>query len=274
MQSKQSSYIRSGPPGPVEMLAEIIKYKSLFWNLVWRDISVRYKQTLIGFTWMIINPLFTTFVFSGIFNHIGKISSGKTPYSIFVLSGIIPWTFFAKSMNRAGQSYIANTKLITKIYFPRILIPTATVLAGSLDFLISLVVLFVLMAFYHQVPPVAILALPLAFAWLLIFSSGLGLLFANLNIRFRDIGYALDYFIRMWMFLTPVVYPLSAIPERFRFLAMINPMTGLIGIFRWCLVGTPIDMKPLVVSGTFSIFVIFASLHHYRLTHKTFADII
>lgn len=264
-------------PGRQKFLASMLeawRYRELLLFLAWRSISVRYKQTILGILWVIIQPLVTILVFTVVFGRWAKIPSDNIPYPIFVSAGTIPWSFFAESINRSGESMVANSRLITKIYFPRVHIPLSASLATLLDFGIALLVFSGLMIYYGVVPEAGILALPALTLLTLIISVSIGMFFSALNVRFRDVKYALPFVVQIWMYATPVVYPYSLIPEKFRLIALLNPMVGVIEGFRWAFLGRPFPGMPLLSSCLFAIVAFLLAQAYFRRVERTLADVV
>lgn len=259
---------------PVEF-KELWRYRELFWFLALRDISVRYKQAVIGITWALIQPILTMIVFSVIFGYLAKLPSGGVPYPLLVLSALVPWQFFAQSMSASSQSLVGNAAIISKIYFPRLVIPTSAVISSLIDFCISFIVLIAMMAWYGIMPTTNIIFLPLFV--LLVFMSALavGLWLSALNVEFRDVFYAIPFLIQAGQYLSPVAYSSSIVPVKFMYLYSLNPMVGVIDGFRWSLLGTAEPNWHSVAISSISILVIFISgLFYFGKMEKTFADVI
>lgn len=255
-------------------LREIWEYRELFYFLTWRDIKVRYKQTVLGAAWAIIQPLFTMLIFTLFFGKLAKVPSDGIPYPIFAYAGILPWTFFANAVTNSGNSLVGSSQLITKVYFPRLVIPGAAVLAGLVDFAVAFGVLLLLMGYYRVVPTWhGLMFVPLV-ALTTLFALGVGLWMSALNVRFRDIRYALPFAIQLGMFVTPVIYPSSIVPDRFRWLILLNPLTGIIGAFRSALLGMPFDWGALAVSTILAMAVFVFALYEFRRMEHQFADIV
>ena len=243
--------------------------------LVWRDIKVRYKQTVIGAAWAICQPLLTMMIFAIIFGRFAKIPSDNVPYPIFAFAGLLPWTYFSQSISRSGASLVADSNLIRKIYFPRMVIPAACVVAPVVDLVLSFLILFVLMAWYHFVPGLALLALPIFMLLAIVAALGVSLWLSALNVRYRDVGHAIPFLVQFWMYASPIVYPLSLIPKQWRTLYSLNPMVGVVEGFRWSLLS---KQKPDPVSlalGTGTAVVIFlGGLVFFKRMERVFADIV
>ncbi len=262
-------------------LGDLWRYRELVYFMIWRDIKVRYKQTALGAAWAIIQPFFTMVVFTLFFGKLAKVPSDNVPYPIFSYAGLLPWGLFTKALSDAGRSMISNRSMITKIYFPRLVIPIASVLAGVVDFAIAILVLFGMMIYYntlpngnyHVVPTAAIWTLPLFLLLSLVTALGVGLWLSALNVIYRDINYILPFITQFWLFITPIAYPSSMIPEKWRLLYALNPMTGVVEGFRWALLGTETAPGPmLAVSSTIAVLVLISGLFYFRRMERTFAD--
>jgi len=259
----------------LETFREFWLYRELVYFLAWRDVKVRYKQTVLGVLWAIIQPLFTMVIFTLLFGGLAKISTDGIPGPIFYLSALVPWTYFSSTVGNAGMSLVSNSGLLTKIYFPRIILPTAAALSGLIDFLIGTVFLggFVL---YYGVPLGANLLLwPALVVLLVLLALGLGIFFAALNVKYRDVKYALPFLIQLLMFATPIIYPASMIPDRFRWLLALNPLSGLIETFRWLVAPSrPIDWNLLGFSVAITGILFVVGLAYFHSTERTMADIV
>jgi lipopolysaccharide transport system permease protein len=247
--------------------------------LVWRDIKVRYKQTALGVVWVILQPLASMVIFTVLFGVLLNAPSGDVPYPIFAFAGLLPWNYFSFALTRSSTSVVTNANLVTKIYFPRVMIPLSAVISGLVDFAVSLVVFAVMMAVFGIVPTLSVLLLPLFLLLAIVTSLGFGLWLSALNVRYRDINHLAPFMVQIWMYLTPVVYATTLIPERFRFLLSLNPMTGVIEGFRWALLGpgvTDTVLAPglVALSVGISLVVFLTGLVFFRTTEKTFADIV
>jgi lipopolysaccharide transport system permease protein len=254
-------------------LRDLWHYRELIFFLAWRDISVRYKQTVLGAAWAIIQPFFTMVVFSVFFGVLGKIPSDGLPYPVFTFCALIPWQLFAYSLLESGNSLVANQNLITKVYFPRIAIPISAILGGMLDFAIAFVVLLGMMLFYHVALTQAIWTLPLFILQALCTALGAGLWLSALNVEYRDVRYTLPFLTQFWMFLTPIAYPSSLVPEQWRLLYGINPMVGVVEGFRWALLGIGNAPGPMLAVSVFaSLVLLVTGLMYFRRMERTFAD--
>ena len=254
-------------------LKDLWRYRELVFFLAWRDISVRYKQTVLGAAWAIIQPFFTMVVFSIFFGLLAKVPSDGLPYPVWSFCALIPWQLFAYSLAESGNSLVANQNLITKVYFPRVVIPIAATLGGLLDFVIAFVVLIGMMLFYHITPTSAIWTLPLFILLAIITALGAGLWLSALNVEYRDVRYTITFLIQFWMFLTPIAYSSSIVPAQFRVLYGLNPMTGVVEGFRWALLGT--SQAPglmTAVSVVIAIALFFSGLAYFRRMERSIAD--
>jgi lipopolysaccharide transport system permease protein len=247
----------------------------LLYFLVWRDVKVRYKQTALGVTWVVLQPLIATLIFTVIFGNLAKMPSGDLPYAVFAYCALLPWNYFASSLTRAGTSLVNNSNLITKIYFPRLIIPMSGVLGGLVDFAVSFVVLLGLMTFFSVRPTWSIMTLPFFLLMLMATALGVSLWLAALNVQYRDVNYLIPFLVQIWMYASPVVYPVSLIPEQWQTLYGLNPMAGVISGFRWALTGQqPPPVPMLCVSITVTIVLLLTGLVFFRRTERTFADIV
>lgn len=256
-------------------LADLWQYRELVYFLAWRDIRVRYKQTALGAAWAVIQPVFTMIVFSIIFGSLAKIPSDGIPYPIFAYCALLPWQLFAYSLGQSSNSLVANQQLITKVYFPRLVIPISTILAGLLDFLIAFVVLIGMMIYYGMTPTAAAWTLPLFLLLAVGTALGAGLWLSALNVQYRDVRYVIPFLTQFWLFASPIAYPSSLIPAPWRTLYGLNPMAGVVEGFRWALLGT--GNPPgglLLVSAAAALGVLLSGLYYFRRMEKTFADMV
>ncbi len=262
-------------------LPELWRYRELIYFLIWRDIKVRYKQTMLGAAWAIIQPFFTMVVFTIFFGKLAKVPSDNVPYPIFSYTALLPWGMFTKALSDAGRSMVSNRAMITKVYFPRLAIPLSSVLSGVVDFAIAFVVLLGMMIYYNMIPGSgyqvhithAIWLLPLFILLALITAFGVGLWLSALNVIYRDINYIIPFLTQFWLFITPIAYPSSLIPQKWRLLYALNPMTGVVEGFRWALLGTETTPGPmLAVSASIALIVLITGLFYFRRMERTFAD--
>lgn len=249
-------------------------FRELLFFLTWRDIKVRYKQTVLGVAWAIVQPVFTMVVFSLLFGKLAGIPSDGLPYPIFAFAGLLPWTFFSNAVTNGGSSLVTSANLITKIYFPRLLIPAAAVAAGVVDFAISLLFLFGMMFYYKVLPTWQLGMLPALVLLLIALALATSFWTSALNVRYRDIRYALPFAIQMGMFVTPVIYPASLVPEKWKWLLYLNPLTGIIEGFRSSLLGMPFNWAALGVSLAFTVVALVISAFIFRRMESYFADLV
>lgn len=255
---------------------ELWEYRELLYFLIWRDVKVRYKQTVLGAAWAIIQPFLTMVVFSAFFGKLAKIPSDGLPYPIFSYAALVPWTFFANGLRQASQSMVTHANLIRKVYFPRLSLPVARVVAGGVDFVLAFIVLLGMMLVYDIVPTANVLWLPLLLLLALVTSLGAGLWLSAMNVQFRDVGYIVPFITQFWMFATPIVYPSSLIENPLvRALYGINPMAGVIEGFRWALLGTDTAPGPIIlVSSLVALALLASGAFYFRRMERTFADVV
>ena len=256
-------------------LPELWEYRELLYFLVWRDIKVRYKQTALGAAWAVIQPLFMMLVFSLFFGRLAKVPSDGIPYPVFAFCALIPWQLFANALTESSNSLVGNQNLITKVYFPRLVIPIAAVLSGLVDFLIALGILILMMLYYGIVPGWSILVLPGFILLAVVTALAVGLWLSALNVQYRDVRYTMSFLIQFWLFATPVAYPSSLIPENWRAFYGINPMAGVVEGFRWALLGkTQPPGAMLWVSVLVVTILLLGGLYYFRRMEQQFADIV
>ncbi len=257
---------------------DLWRYRELFYILSWRDIKVRYKQTTLGVLWAILRPLLTMLVFTVVFGRIAKMDTQSlVPYSIIVFAGLLPWQFFSNSLTESSNSLIGNTNLITKVYFPRLIIPASSVITSFIDFFISFIILIALFFVYRYTPPGRIFFMPLF--WIMVFfaSFGPGLYLTALNVKYRDFRYIIPFIVQFGLFISPVGYTSSQIPEKWKWVYALNPMTGVIDGFRWCIVAdapNPMLYYPFYISLAVVVFFMFLAIYQFRKMEKNFADLI
>ena len=267
--------IRIEPPhGWVALkLGEIWAYRELLYFLVWRDVKVRYKQTAIGAAWAVIQPLLTMIIFTLVFDRFAKIPSNGLPYPIFSFAALLPWTYFSKVLTQSILSVVSNANLITKVYFPRLLLPSAAVLSGIVDFGISFVFFLFLMMWYRIVPTAAALFLPGFIVLAMLTALSVSLWLSVINVRYRDVGQAIPFVVQLWMFASPVAYPISVVPEKWRLFYSLNPMAGVIEGFRWTLTGTERPpVVPMVLSTVIVCLLLYGGILFFKRMENTFAD--
>lgn len=256
-------------------LSELWEYRELLYFLVWRDIKVRYKQSVIGIAWAVLQPALMMGAFTLFFGVLAKVSSNGIPYPLFSYAGLLPWTLFAAGITRASNVLIQDVNLIQKVYFPRLLLPLAGILAPLVDFAISLIVLVGLMLGYSYYPHLTILWLPLFLILELMLTLGIGLWLSAINLEYRDVGVAIPFLIQLGLFASPVIYPSSFVPERFQTLyGLINPMAGIIEGFRWSILGVNPPGYLLLASAAIIIFILVSGIYYFRRRERAFADII
>ena len=246
-------------------------HRELLYFLTWRDVKVRYKQTLLGATWALLQPLLLMLIFSFVFGRLVGVKSDGVPYPLFAFAGLLPWTFFNNAVTNSGNSLIGNTNLIKKVYFPRIIIPTAAVTAGLVDLGIGFLLLIVLMFYYGVGLHLSLLLLPLLIVLLTLLALGVGMWMSALNVKYRDVRYALPFLMQVWLFASPVIYP---VPERWRWLLALNPMTGLVQGFRAAFFGRPLDWGTLAWSAIITLLILVYSTFTFSRMERSFADVI
>jgi lipopolysaccharide transport system permease protein len=257
-------------------LREVWRYRELLFFLVWRDVKVRYKQTILGIVWVVMQPVMTMLIFTFVFNRLANIRSGSSvPYPLFAYAGLLPWQLFAGGLTGASTSLVGNAGLLTKVYFPRLVIPFASVISGLVDFAIAFLVLIGLMAYYEQPVHLTVLALPLFIALAVATALAIGLWLSMLNVRFRDIQYTIPFLTQIWLFLTPVAYSTGLIPPKWRWLIGINPLTSVVDGFRWALLGNKAPWGTTFYISLAMVFVILVGgIAFFKRTEKTVADVI
>jgi lipopolysaccharide transport system permease protein len=255
-------------------LVEVWAHRELLYFLTWRDIKIRYKQTALGMVWAIIQPLFPMLVFTLFFGRLAKVPSDGIPYSVFAYAGLLPWTYFASAIGNSSNSIVGSSNLISRVYFPRMIIPASAVLAALMDFLIAFMLLAILMI-WHRIPVTlsTLMLLPLI-AILTLVSLGIGMMFSGWTVKYRDIRFALPFLVQLWMFATPVIYPASLVPEKWRWVLGLNPITGIVEGFRSALFGRPFLWGFLAYSAAFAVVVLVYSAYSFRRLERLFADLI
>jgi lipopolysaccharide transport system permease protein len=255
-------------------LRDLWLYRELIYFLTWRDLKVRYKQTLLGAAWAILQPFLTMVVFTIFFGNFAKVSSEGFPYPVFSYAALLPWGLFSKALNDASRSLVGNSHMISKIYFPRLILPLSSVLSGVVDFGIAFLFLLGMMAFYGLYPTWGILLLPLLLLLALVTALGVGLWLSALNVLYRDVGYALPFLTQLWMFVSPIIYSINTVPEQWRLVYALNPMTGVVQGFRWALLGSQTDQLGLIlaISSATAIVMLISGLFYFRRMERLFAD--
>ena len=256
-------------------LRELWRYRELLYFLTWRDIKVRYKQTVLGAAWAVIQPFMTMVVFSLFFGRLAQIPSDGIPYPIFSYAALVPWTFFANGLSQSSNSLVGSANLIKKVYFPRLAVPIATILSGVIDFVLAFLVLLVMMVFYGIAPTANVVWLPFFLLLALVTSLGAGLWLSAMNVQFRDVRYVVPFLVQLWLFATPIAYPSSIIPAPWRMLYAVNPMVGVVEGFRWALLGVETRPGPMViVSALAAVALLVSGAFYFRRMEKTFADVV
>jgi lipopolysaccharide transport system permease protein len=257
---------------------DLWRYRELFYILSWRDIKVRYKQTTLGVLWAIIRPLLTMIIFTFVFRNLAKMpATGNAPYAIIVFAGLLPWQFFSNALAESSNSLVGNERLISKIYFPRLIIPASSIITSFIDFLISFVILLALFIYYGYVPPVEIFLMPFFWILVVIASFGPGLYLSALNVKYRDFKHIIPFIVQFGLFISPVGFSSSVIPAKWQWLYALNPMVGVIDGFRWCIVKdapNPLLHYPFYISLVVIVFFMGLSIFQFRKMEKKFADLI
>ncbi|MFQ5805448.1 MAG: ABC transporter permease [Phycisphaerae bacterium] len=252
---------------------ELWRYRELLYFLVWRDIKVRYKQTVVGAAWAVIQPVCTMVIFSIIFGRFAKIPSDGVPYPVFVYAGLLPWLFFANSVSQSSLSLVSQSHLLTKVYFPRLFIPATSIGVGLVDFTLSFGVYVGIMLWYGHLPGISLLLLPSLLLLTALTAFGAGVSLASVTVAYRDFRIAVPFMVHVWLYLSPVVYPVTLIPEQYRWIMVFNPMTGVIGGFRSVLLNQPIDWAALSASVFITLTILAVGVWNFRRTERRFADI-
>jgi lipopolysaccharide transport system permease protein len=256
-------------------LREFWEYRELLYFLTWRDIKVRYKQTALGAAWAIIQPFFTMLVFSLFFGRLARVPSDGIPYPIFSFAALVPWTFFANGLTQSSNSLVGSSNLITKVYFPRLIVPISAVVSGIVDFALAMLVLLAMMAYYRVPPTANALLLPFFVLVAMVTSLGVGLWLSALNVEYRDVRYVLPFVVQFWMFATPIAYPSTLLGEPWRTIYGLNPMAGVIEGTRWALLGTDTAPGPIIVASSLaSLLLLVSGAFYFRRMEKKFADVV
>jgi lipopolysaccharide transport system permease protein len=252
---------------------DLWRFRELFYILSWRDIKVRYKQTVVGAAWSIIRPVLTTVIFTIVFSRVAKLSNpGAAPYALMVYAGMLPWQFFSNALSEASNSLIGNTNLITKVYFPRMIIPASSVITSMVDFAISFGVMIIMMIWLKFLPPLQVIALPLFIILAFFAAFGTGLYLTALNVKYRDFRYIIPFIVQFGLYITPVGFSSSNVPEKWRIWYSLNPMVGIIDGFRWCLLGDPMYWQGFYISCVITALFLWIGINYFRKVEKTFAD--
>ena len=256
-------------------LRSVWRHWELLYFLVWRDVKVRYKQTALGAGWAVLQPLINMALFTAIFSGIAKMPSDGMPYPIFAYAGLLPWTYFSQALNRSAMSLVGNASLITKVYFPRVIIPLSAAVAPLVDFAIAFVLLIVMMVWYGIVPTWGILALPALVLFCMVSAVSVSLWLAALYVRYRDVGVVIPFLIQIWMYASPIAYPLSVVPEKWQRLYSLNPMVGVVEGFRWALLGKgTADLGVLAMSGITVLVLLLGGIIYFKRVERVFADVV
>jgi lipopolysaccharide transport system permease protein len=256
-------------------LKTIWDYRELLYFFVWKDVKVRYKQTLLGAGWAVLQPLLTMVIFTIVFRKFAKVPSDGLPYPIFTYTALLPWTYFSQAVSRSGMSLVSNGALVGKIYFPRLILPMAGTVAPMVDFAMAFVVLLGMMIWYGIVPTTGVLALPIFLLLAMMTALSVGVFLSAVNVKYRDVNYTIPFLVQFWMFVSPVAYPVSLVPEQWRLLYSLNPMAGVIEGFRWALLGkaSP-DFEVMAISGAVVLCLFAGAIIYFKHAERTFADLI
>jgi lipopolysaccharide transport system permease protein len=255
-------------------LKDLWIYRELLYFLVWRDVKIRYKQTVLGAAWAILQPLFMMIIFSLFFGRLAGVDSKGIPYPLFALAGLVPWTFFANAVTNSGNSLVGNANLITKVYFPRVLVPAAAVVAGLVDFIVAFLALVGAMLYYKVGLTLNIFMLPVLIMLTTLFALGVGMWMSALNVKYRDVRFALPFVIQIWLFVSSVIVPSTALPQKWRWLLSLNPMSAIVESYRAALFGLPFDWQAIGISTVITLAVLTYSAYSFHRVEKTFADIV
>lgn len=253
---------------------DIWAYRELLFFLTWRDVKVRYKQTVLGAAWAILQPLFMMIIFTLFFGRLGSVSSGRIPYPLFAMAGLVPWTFFANSITASGNSLVGSANLITKVYFPRLIVPAAAIMAGLVDFALAFMTLCLMMIYYWVPVTPQVLFLPALVLLTSVFGLGVGTWMSALNVKYRDVRFALPFVIQLWLFVSSVILPSSSLPEKWRWILLLNPMSAIIEGYRSALLGLPFDWLALGIASVLTVVVLLYAIYSFGRVERSFADII
>lgn len=266
---------RGESPVNFEFISDFWHYRELLYFLAWREVKVRYKQAALGAAWAIIQPLFTMIIFTLFFGRLAGVPSDGVPYPLFSFCALVPWTYFAGTLSLAGNSLVSNANLVTKVYFPRVLLPAATVISGMLDFVIGSVFLFFMMIYYHVKPGWNLVLVPVFVISMMLLALGISMLLAAINVRYRDVKYALPFIIQIWLFVTPIIYPVTFLPAKYQKILALNPMAGIVEGLRACLFSAhPMPWKLVEISWAVTLLLLVVGALYFRKTERTFADIV
>jgi lipopolysaccharide transport system permease protein len=273
---KQEPTIRIRPPKkwvPINF-SELWHYRELLFSFVARDVKIRYKQTALGFLWAIIQPLFLMVVFTLFFGNLAKVPSEGIPYPLFSFAALIPWTLFAEGITRSTTSMVSNANIMTKVYFPRLIMPLSGILSPLVDFAIAFIILIMMMAYYGFIPTIAIVLLPAFILLAILTSLSVGLWLSALNVKYRDFQYTIPFLIQLWLFASPVVYPASMLPQSWQLVYALNPMVGVIEGFRWALLGTNPPQAMILISVGVVVLLLIGGLFYFKRMEQYFADVV
>jgi lipopolysaccharide transport system permease protein len=256
-------------------LSELWQYRELLYFFCWRDIKVRYTQTLLGIAWAIAQPFFTMVVFSLFFGRLARVPSDGIPYPIFAYTALVPWTFFANGLSQASESLVTNANLIKKVYFPRLVVPVSAVLSGIIDLALAFIVLTGMMLYYGMIPTINVFWLPAFVLLAMVTAMGVALWLSAFNVQFRDVRYVIPFLIQLWLFATPIAYPSSLVPEPWRLVYGVNPMAGVVEGFRWALLGSATAPGPMIaVSALAALLLLVTGAFYFCRVEKSFADMV
>ncbi len=272
--TKQTTIIKPPSGRTTYQLAELWEYRELAWMFLVRDIKVRYKQTVLGFAWAVIQPLTMMVIFSVIFGRLAKFPSDGIPYPVFVFSGLLAWTFFSSAISAGGVSMVGASSMISKVYFPRLVIPLASLGVSTVDFLVSFVLLIIIMAFYSIGVSWQIVFFPFFVLGLFVLAMGMSTLLTAITVVYRDFRFVIPFMVQIWMYVTPVIYPLSFIPEEWRWVIYFNPVVGWVNGIRSSILGMPIDWFGVMISSLFALLILIIGLRYFKKSERRFADVI
>jgi lipopolysaccharide transport system permease protein len=266
--------IQPGKKWSLLSFSDLWAYRELLFFLTWRDVKVRYKQTALGAAWAILQPLFMMIIFTIFFGRLAGVGSSGIPYPLFALAGLVPWTFFSNAITASGNSLVGSANLITKVYFPRLIVPAAAMLAGLVDFLLAFLLLCVLMVYYRVSVTAHVLFLPVLVLLTALFGLGVGTWMSALNVKYRDVRFALPFVIQLWLFVSSVILPSSSVPQKWRWILLFNPMSAIIEGYRSALFGLPFDWPALGIASVLTVLALLYAIYSFGRVERSFADII
>jgi lipopolysaccharide transport system permease protein len=266
--------IQPGKSFSLQKLHDIWTYRELLYFLTWRDVKVRYKQTALGAAWAILQPLFMMLIFTIFFGRLAGVASAGVPYPLFALAGLVPWTFFSNAVTASSNSLVGSANLITKVYFPRLIVPAAAMLAGLVDFVLAFLLLAGLMIYYRVSLTIHLLFLPVLILLTALFGLGVGTWMSALNVKYRDVRFALPFLMQLWLFVSSVIFPSSSVPPKYRWILIMNPISGIIEGYRSALFGLPFDWPAIGIASLITVVVLFYSAYSFSRVERSFADII